>query len=198
MASRRGRRSLATAGAVTALAAGLGLVGSGDLARSHEADGRPARLHAGSCDEFRGVVYMLTGVGAEATPDGTPVAAPERVGPESAALVASSETEVPVPLSELIADERAIVVYQSDEAMDRVVACGNVGGLLSGQMPGMTMPGDELAVWLAEADGSGLSGIALLEAAGRSTVVRLYLAEGLGGRASGAEEDHLAEATPTT
>lgn len=141
---------------------------------------------------------MLTGVGAEATPDGTPVAAPERVGPQSAALVASSETVIPMPLSELIADERAIVLYQSDEAMDRVVACGNVGGLLSGQMPGMTMPGDELAVWLGEEAGSGLSGVALLEAAGRATVDRVYLGEGLGGRASVAAEDRHAEATPTT
>lgn len=136
---------------------------------------------------------MLTGVGAEATPDGTPVAAPERVGPQSAALVASSETVIPMPLSELIADERTIVVYQSDEAMDRVVACGNVGGLLSGQMPG-----DELAVWLGEEAGSGLSGVALLEAAGRATVDRVYLGEGLGGRASVAAEDRHAEATPTT
>jgi hypothetical protein len=177
-------------------AVAITVLGADAPASGHEADGRPARIHSGSCDEFRGVVYILTGVGAETFADGTPVPTPERVGSESAALVATSETEVPVTLSELMADEAAIVVYESDEAMDRVVACGSVGGLLTEQMPGMAMPGDELAVWLAEEDGSGLSGVALLGAEGRSTVVRLYLGEGLAGHQRAGDGNHHAEATP--
>lgn len=163
---------------------------------AHEADGMPARIHAGACDDYRGVVYILTGVGAEVTPDGTPVPQPERVGPADAIPVSRSETTIPVSLTDLTAVDTAVVVYASDAEMDRPVACGNVGGPLTGQMPGMVMPGDELAVWLAGRDGSGVAGLALLEAAGRETVVRIYLGEGLDGESLPAAEDHHAAATP--
>jgi hypothetical protein len=162
---------------------------------AHEADGKPARIHAGACDDYRGVVYILTGVGAEVTPDGTPVPQPERVGPADAIPVSRSETTIPVALTDLTAVETAVVVYASDAEMDRPDACGNVGGPLTSQMPGMVMPGDELAVWLAGRDGTGVAGVALLEAAGRETVVRIYLGEGLGGQPQ-PDDDHYAAATP--
>lgn len=175
----------------------IGVSVPGVPASAHEADGQPARIHSGSCGSFQGVVYLLTGVGADTTRDGTPVPLSEQVGLESAFQVARSETSVPVPLSEIVEDEHAIVVYESDEAMDRVIACGNVGGLFTGQMPGVVMPGDELAVVLAEQDGSGFSGIAMLTAAGRSTEVHLNLADGLARGARGEDVDHHdAPATP--
>lgn len=172
------------------------LAGPASEGRAHEADGRPARIHAGTCEDFRGVVYILTGVGAETAPGGTPAPQPEQVGAADAFPVALSKTTVPVALTDLAEGEHAIVVYESDEAMDRPVACGTVGGPLTSQMPGMTMPGDELAVWLAEKDSSGLAGVAVLEAKGRETIVRMYLGEGLGGAVRPDGGDDHASATP--
>jgi hypothetical protein len=40
----------------------------------------------------------------------------------------------------------------------------------------MVMPGDELAVGLAEADDSGYSGLALIRAEGKTASVRIFLA----------------------
>ncbi len=172
------------------------LTGPADEGRAHEADGRPARIHAGTCEDFRGVVHILTGVGAETAPGGTPVPQPEQVGAADAFPVALSKTTVPVALTDLAEGEHAIVVYESDEAMDRPVACGAVGGPLTSQMPGMTMPGDELAVWLAGEGGSGLAGVAVLEANGRDTIVRIYLGEDLAAAADPDRGDHRAASTP--
>ena len=55
--------------------------------------------------------------------------------------------------------------------MDRTLVCGNVGGPLMMEMPGMPMPGDELPIWLVPQDDSAYTGLALLrsEVGGTST-----------------------------
>ena len=91
------------------------------------------------------------------------------------------KTVVDVNLPALMADPHALAVYESNEALDTVVACGDVGGRLEAQMAGMAMDGDELVVGLGEADGSGHAGIALLRWEAPRTTVRIYLAKGLAG-----------------
>jgi hypothetical protein len=69
------------------------------------------------------------------------------------------------------------------------------------QMPGMAMPGDELAIWLAPQGDSDYTGVALLrsEVGGKSTVT-IFLTQGLaGGVVAGHDDEHAAPmATPTS
>ena len=66
-------------------------------------------------------------------------------------------------------------IYESDEAMDDEIACGTIGGALTAQMAGMVMPGDELAIGLAEVNDSGHSGIAFFAADGPKSTLRIFL-----------------------
>jgi hypothetical protein len=101
------------------------------------------------------------------------------VGAEAAVGLEASETDLQPSLTELTKDAYAIVVYESDEAMDHIIACGNVGGLLvAPQMAGMVMPGDELAIGLAPQGSSGATGIALLRSVeGGTSSLRIVLVE---------------------
>jgi hypothetical protein len=163
---------------------------------AHEADGRPARMHEGSCESLGRVTNQLTGVGAEIGLEGTPIPTPEAVGSEHAAPIGLSTTTLQITTSDLTENPHAIVVYESDEAMDTPLVCGNVGGALMMQMPGMAMPGDELAVWLFPEGESGYTGLALLRSeVGGTSSVTIFLAEGLSSGAEAAEE-HGHEATP--
>lgn len=142
---------------------------------AHEADGHPARLHAGTCEELGRVAYSLNGVGAEVDLAGEPVDPGEAVNDDRADLMARSETELDAALDDLLEAPHALVIYESDEDLT-VVSCGNLGG---------SRVGDELAVGLAAPGGSGQTGIALLEGEGGATRVRIFLgdadAEGTGG-----------------
>jgi hypothetical protein len=173
----------------------LALVARGSLrVVAHEADGKPARLQTGTCDNLGGVAFQLTGVGATAGLDDAEIPAPEIAGAPSAAAVTLSVTTVAAPLADVVAGGHAIVVYESDEAMDEIVACGDVGG---------PMLGESLVVGLREVAGSGHSGIATLVPGEGGTVVTIYLGEGLGGSGSvgddhdddGEAGDHV-DATP--
>lgn len=188
----------AMAAGVALMVAGLLFSASGVRVAAHEADGHPARIQRGSCANLGGVAFQLTGVGASATSEGTPVAALETVGSKEAFPVQISETTLDTGLSDLTRKEYAIVVYESDEAMDRVIACGNIGGPATSQMAGMVMPGDELAIGLGEVNGSGYAGVALLRAEGGTATLRLFLAEGLSGNGGGHDdaEEPGGEATP--
>ena len=91
------------------------------------------------------------------------------------------QTDLKPSLTELTQDAYAIVVSESDEAMDHIIACGDVeGGLLvAPQMAGMVMPGDELAIGLAPQGDSGATGIALLRSVeGGTSSLRILLTEG--------------------
>lgn len=142
---------------------------------AHAADGHPARVQTGSCGNLGGVAFRLTGVGAALSAEGTPLPAPVSIGSPDATPVQTSATTLATTLSALTQDSHAIVIYESDEAMDRIIACGDIGGLLDAQMTGMVMPGDVLPIWLAGENDSGYSGVALLEAAGTEATLRVFL-----------------------
>jgi hypothetical protein len=162
------------------LAAGLAVSGGDMPARAHAADGHPARIQHGTCDQLGGVAYRLNGVGATVDADGTPIAGPMHLGAAAAVGLEASETDLKPSLTDLTKDAYAIVVYESDEAMNHIIACGNLGGLLvAPQMAGMVMPGDELTIALAAQGGSGATGIALLRSEeGGTSSIRIFLVEG--------------------
>ena len=162
--------------------------------RAHEADGHPARIHEGTCDELGPVTDQLTGVGAEIDLDGTPISTPEVVGAARAVPIAVSTTTLEITASDLIDTPHAIIVYASDGAMDTPLVCGNVGGVLMIQMPGMPMPGDQLAIWLVPHGESNYTGLALQESQGEDrTGITIFLAQG---RTGG--DETMSEATPTS
>src|SRR5688500_11203559 len=89
--------------------------GGMDRAGAGGAAVRAARLHAGSCDALGAVAFELTGLGAESVRDGTPVPAPETVGPATALPVALSETEVEASVTAIVEGGHALAVYESVE-----------------------------------------------------------------------------------
>lgn len=161
-----------------ALAAILAFPVGPAVTAAHAAEGSPARIQDGTCDALGGVAFPLTGVGATVTGEGEPLPEREVVGSADALPIALSETTLDASISDLTEAEYAIVVYESDEAMDRVIACGNVAGLLKAQMAGMIMPGDELLVWLGAEKGSGAVGLATLRSVvGGELAVTIVLSE---------------------
>lgn len=186
-----------------ALAVALGVVALGaGAALAHEEHGHPTRIHEGTCEALGPVAYRLNGVGGSVDVDNAPVATPTAVNPDSAYQVMVSETTIDGTIEDLLAGEHAVMIYESDEAMD-ALACGNVGGALSG---------DSLVTGLAEAGVPGHIGFALFRSEGNQTTVLMILGHGLapvsasGGvagddhadedTAAHDEEDGLAAATP--
>ena len=153
-------------------------------ALAHVADGHPARIHEGSCTATGPVADQLTGVGATVSLEGTPIPEPTVTGAETAAPLDVSETAIADSLDHLTGEAHAIVIYESDEAMDHTIACGDIGGPVSAD--------GTLAVWLAPTADSEDAGLALLRNDGDSAVsVTIYLAE------PGEEHEH-AEAPAAT
>jgi hypothetical protein len=187
----RVRFGLALSGALAVGMAVAGMVSSGDgTVRAHAADGHPARIQEGTCDNLGRAAFKLTGVGATVSLEGTPIAEPEAVGAKQAVAMDVSDTTLATTLSDLIAKDYAVVVYESDEAMDHIIACGAVGGPLSRQMAGMVMPGDEVAIGLAAENDSGATGVALLRANGENATMRIVLIETGEHEAADHAEDH--------
>jgi hypothetical protein len=144
------------------------------------AAGLTASLHQGTCADIGAVAFELTGVGAATEIDGSPVPAQESIGAPDPIPVLQSATSIEASLTDLTEAPHALVVSEAGGRTSRVIACGEVGGLLTMQMAGMVMPGDELAIALRPVGDFGYAGIALLTADGLTTTVRIYLADGLG------------------
>lgn len=161
---------------------------------AHEADGHPARIHEGSCDALGRVTEKLTGIGAEITPEGTPVPAVDLVGSTTATPVDLSTTSLAVPMHDLVDTPHAVVIYASDEAMDQTLGCGDIGGTLMMQNPGTPTPGDELAIWLSPTGDAGRPGLALLRSEeGDTSTITVILADN-----ASDEHEGTPEATPGT
>ncbi len=188
---------VAVALGVTALVAGPGMV------LAHEEHGHPTRIHEGSCEDLGPVAFPLNGVGGSVDLDNAPVATPTATKPDTAYQVLIGETTIEGTIEDVLAAEHAVMIYESDEAME-AIACGNVGGALNG---------NTLVTGLAEAGVPGHIGFALFRSEGDQTVVLVMLGHGLAPvSASGAdvgadqvdeddaahddEEDGHAEATP--
>src|SRR5215211_6476138 len=166
-----------------ALAVALGVVAAvAGPVLAHEEHGHPTRIHEGSCEALGPVAFRLNGVGGSVDLDNAPVGTPTAVNPDAAYQMLISETTIDGTIEELLASEHAVMIYESDEAMD-AIACGNVGGALSGYT---------LVTGLAEAGVPGHIGFALFRPEGDQTVVLVVLGHGLAPvSASGAAgEDH--------
>jgi hypothetical protein len=151
---------------------------------AHAADGHPARIHDGTCEATDRVADQLTGVGATVSLEGTPIPEPATVGTASSADIDVSVTTIPDTLEHLVNDPHTIVIYESDEAMDHVIACGNVGGVRLAQ--------GNLVTWLAAHQASGANGFAILhDEGGAATTLTIYLGEE-------GEEAGTPDATPAT
>jgi hypothetical protein len=170
-----------------ALAIALGLVTPiTGPAMAHEEHGHPTHIHEGSCEKLGPVAFRLNGVGGSVDLENAPIATPAAANPESAYQVLISETTIDSTIENLLAGEHAVMIYESDEAMD-AIACGNVGGALDG---------NRLVTGLAEAGVPGHIGFALFQSEGGQTVVLVALGHGLApvsASGAGTDEDHGAE-----
>jgi hypothetical protein len=169
-----------------ALAVALGVVAAvAGPVLAHEEHGHPTRIHEGSCEALGPVAFRLNGVGGSVDLDNAPLGTPTAVNPDAAYQMLISETTIDGTIEDLLASEHAVMIYESDEAMD-AIACGNVGGALSG---------NRLVTGLAEAGVPGHIGFALFRPEGDRTVVLVVLGHGLAPvSASGAAgEDHASE-----
>lgn len=123
---------------------------------------RPATIRSGSCAQPGAPVADLASL---TTPEG------DAQGLGTAVEAARSYTSVPVDIATLLASETNISTFLGPGS-DIVVACGDLGGVLS--------EGGSLVVKLGEANESSISGIAFLgsEAAG-TTGISVFLAQPL-------------------
>jgi hypothetical protein len=152
------------------LVVALGVVAPGaGPALAHEEHGHPTRIHEGTCEALGPVAFRLNGVGGSVDVDNAPVATPTAVNADSAYQMLVSETTIDGTIEDLLTGEHAVMIYESDEAMD-AIACGNVGGALSG---------NTLVTGLAEAGVPGHIGFALFRSEGDQTVVLVLLGHGL-------------------
>jgi hypothetical protein len=108
-------------------------------------------------------------VGGSVDLDNAPVATPTTVNSESSYQVMVSETVIDGSIEELLSGQHAVMIYESDEAMD-AIACGNVGGAQTEEM---------LVTGLAEAGLPGHIGFALFRPDGDQTDVLVLLGHGL-------------------
>jgi hypothetical protein len=149
--------------ALAVVAAGAGPV------IAHVEHGHPTRIHEGSCEELGPVAFRLNGVGGSVDLDNAPVATPTGVNADSSYQVLVSETVIDGSIEELLSGQHALMIYESDEAMD-AIACGNIGGARTGEM---------LATGLAEAGVPGHIGFALFRPDGDQMNVLVVLGHGL-------------------
>lgn len=155
--------------------------GTDEEAEVHVHAGRPTHIYDGSCARLGEVAYPLNPVGAGTMtgPAMTGVAAMpmgDPVGPTSALPVEIGQILVDAPLATISAGQRAINVQISEYEYGNYIACGDLGGAVIG---------GTLAFGLHEVNGSGFSGVAVLEGQGEATLVTVYLAQGLAGGLGG-------------
>ncbi|MFN8590981.1 MAG: hypothetical protein U0031_05905 [Thermomicrobiales bacterium] len=162
-------------GSLWQVAVASALLGAGFLMASpasslaHAEHGHPARIHEGTCDALGKAAFQLNGVGGSIGEDGAPIATPEAINPDNSYQVMIGETTIDTPLDTLLAADHAVMIYESDEEMN-AIACGNVGG---------AMTGDMLVTGLAEAGVPGHTGFALFTPEGDQTRVTILIGHGL-------------------
>jgi plastocyanin len=152
---------------------------SAPLARGQEAEDapHPAHIHSGTCDNLGDIVAPLSDV--------TELTAGEVFGAPTAVLVKESETDVALPLGDILSAPHAINIHESAEAIQNYIACGDIGGRV--------IDGD-LVIGLRELNDSGHHGVAVLEDDDDGTDLTLYLAEE--GTDAQAEQETATETAP--
>lgn len=106
---------------------------------------RPSHIHSGDCDELGPVVQPLTFL---SIPEG------EVLGNSDAVVAEAAFTNIPQPLSELVAADHALKVHLSREKIEIYLACGDIGGAVDAN--------GAVIVGMKEIGGSGYAGIAYL------------------------------------
>jgi hypothetical protein len=132
----------------------------------------PARIYAGRCGALGAeAAFQLIDVGSvEGVEEGE-----NPQGALTAIPAEFSTTVVNATLADLLASEHAIDVRVDDADPATSIACGDVGGPIEAGANG-----NELAVGLQERGQSAYAGIAWLQDEGERTLVRVFLARGLG------------------
>jgi hypothetical protein len=147
-----------------------GSVASAAYVQDEEGDG-----DAGAASEVEaqgGVLRVRIDAGACDTPDAnTPVVDltdAASVGGSAAGEVYTSETEIPVPLADLLGQPHALSIELDDAEFAIPIACAAVEG---------TVAGGKLVVGLLAADSGELTGIAVLRETngGTTTLVETYV-----------------------
>jgi hypothetical protein len=166
---------------VAATLAAASLLAAAATTVAHEAHGHPARIHEGTCEALGPVAYRLNGVGGSVDLDNAPVATPTAVNSDNAYQVMVSETTIDATMEDLLASEHAVMIYESDEAME-AIACGPIGGAMSG---------DTLITGLAEMGVPGHLGFAFFQPEADGLSVSLIIGHAMAPvSASGAQADH--------
>jgi len=132
--------------------------------------GHPGHIHEGNCQDG-GLGDVVQPLANAVEPEG------DEVGQSGGASTATSMTNVPLALDDILAADHAINFHLSAEEIGTYIACGEIGGVLNGN--------GALTIGLREVKGSGYAGIASLApgADGTSTDVSVFLAEDLTGAA---------------
>jgi hypothetical protein len=128
---------------------------------------QPAHIHTGSCATLGDVAYPLNDLVAPAV--GTPVASPEVEDTDSGLenVVSYSNSTVEASLDDLTSGEFAVNVHESPDEIQNYIACGDIFGSPDDGM---------LVIELAELNGSGFKGKAILHDNGDGTLtVEIYL-----------------------
>lgn len=147
-----------------------GIVVSQQGAVAHDGDNHaeahPAHIHSGTCAQLGDVVFPLSDVSGAILVDGTPMAG-EATGPDDNP-VEWSVTTVAAPLADIVSGGHAINIHESAENIGNYIACGSIGGVMSGS--------SDMAIGLGSLNDSGYSGVARLHDNGDgSTTVTVYL-----------------------
>lgn len=123
----------------------------------------PAFIVAGTCgDPKTNNSYNLIDVGAEEAGD-------DPTGAGEAVAIWRSLTSIRVRLDDLLAEPHALVVHAGG-TNDEMIACGEIGGILTG---------GSVAFGLRERNGSGFAGAAQLRANDDQTAVEIFVAQEL-------------------
>jgi amicyanin len=132
--------------------------GAGSLAAAFEPEvALPAAVHRGTCAAAGEVAYPLPSLRFGAV---------EVLGSRAAAPVKQSATVIAAPLDGLLGAEHAVAVAFDDGSGSTPLACGEVGGPLTG---------DTLALGLRPVGDSPFAGVAVLARQGERTEVTTYL-----------------------
>lgn len=176
-------RGLALLVGTTMALGGVGVLAQDGTPVTDEGTGRPAHIHVGSCPEVGDVVAPLNHLTA-------PGGAGDTGTPARGIPAEYSWTNVPMALEDILAGEHAINVHESDQNIQTYIACGDLAGTVDAD--------GSLVVGLAEVDGSGYAGIAVLSPSPNddgTTDVSVFIAEGLTGASpEAAAEEGAAEA----
>ena len=122
-------------------------VGAPQVVAQEEGDeAHPAHVHAGSCDELGDIIAPLNNL--------TFVGEGDVEGAEAALPVEVSETEIELPLADILAGPHAVNLHESQANIQNYIACGDIGGRLAD---------GRLVIGLQEINGSDHSGVAVLE-----------------------------------